>query len=162
MTETIDTAQPEALRLLQWYDEDGFAQGTKAPSKWVLQAAAELRNLHAANVYNSDLCAQALDEVRRLTSALAAAEARNATLTDDAARLDFMCNKPARFIDMEDGGWWRVYEDQAPPEEPHAQWRAIVTKHEQTPRAAIDAAMQTRAAASISTNPAGDAHADTR
>jgi len=46
----MTTRQPEALRLAEWFDEeDGFRQGTKAPHKWVLQAAAELRRLHAVN-----------------------------------------------------------------------------------------------------------------
>ena len=35
----------EATRLVDWYDEDGFKEGTKAPHKWVLQAVAELRRL---------------------------------------------------------------------------------------------------------------------
>lgn len=42
--------QSEALFLLEWFDEEeGFQQGTKAPHKWVLQAAAELRRLHEVN-----------------------------------------------------------------------------------------------------------------
>lgn len=41
---------PEALRLAHWFNEsNGFSQGTKAPHKWVLQANAELRRLHAEN-----------------------------------------------------------------------------------------------------------------
>ncbi len=42
--------QPDALRLADWFDEaNGFNQGTKAPHKWVLQSASELRRLHAVN-----------------------------------------------------------------------------------------------------------------
>ena len=42
--------QTEALRLTEWFDEcDGFAQGTQAPHKWVLQANAELHRLHVEN-----------------------------------------------------------------------------------------------------------------
>lgn len=61
MTETIDTAQPEALRI-----------------------AAALEYCDAS------VARQAINELRRLHSALAAAEARNATLTDDAARYRFL------------------------------------------------------------------------
>ena len=39
----------EATRLVDWYDEDGFKEGTKAPHKWVLQAAEELRRLRDEN-----------------------------------------------------------------------------------------------------------------
>lgn len=42
-------------------------------------AATELRRLHAANVYTSDLCTQALDDVRRLA-------AENEALKADAER----------------------------------------------------------------------------
>ena len=86
MTETIDTAQPEALRLANSLFTAAAGSDAGIYTGTMRAAAQELRRLHAANVYTSDLCAQALDEVRRLTSELAAAEARNATLTDDAAR----------------------------------------------------------------------------
>lgn len=46
MTHT-STEQPEALRLIEWFEESGgFCQGTKAHHKWVLQAEQELRRLH--------------------------------------------------------------------------------------------------------------------
>lgn len=42
------TEQQEALLLSKWYEEEGgFAQGTKAPHKWVLRAESELRRQHA-------------------------------------------------------------------------------------------------------------------
>lgn len=66
MTETIDTAQPEALRLAAWLNEGAWLH-------------MRLGDVEAAG-----------RELRRLHSALAAAEARNATLTDDAARLDWL------------------------------------------------------------------------
>lgn len=68
MTETIDTAQPEALRLADELDEEAgrITQYTNRPGDLLRELAAT--------------------ELRRLHSALAAAEARNATLTDDAAR----------------------------------------------------------------------------
>lgn len=82
MTNPIDTRGAKQLAgALEDYAMTGDAW---APT--LTAAATELRNLHAANIFTSDLCTQALEEVQRLTSALAAAEARNATLTDDAAR----------------------------------------------------------------------------
>lgn len=42
------TEQQEALLLSKWYEEEGgFAQGTKAPHKWVLRAESELRRQNA-------------------------------------------------------------------------------------------------------------------
>ena len=47
-------------------------------------AAEELRRLHAANVYTSDLCTQALDDVRRLS-----AEVGSLKLAEEGAKEAF-------------------------------------------------------------------------
>lgn len=50
LRKAAEIKQPEALRLIKWFDEcDGFAQGTQAPHKWVLQANAELHRLYVEN-----------------------------------------------------------------------------------------------------------------
>jgi len=154
MTETIDTAQPEALRLATLMDAMDY-DDTRA-------AAKELRILEAENqvlrssfdrlgiafnewsdktywvrktVQPQELGKHIADVLRerieRLTSELAAAEARNATLTDDAAR-------------------WRHVRD-----EPYTEEVARVMRYQLNASMdqAIDAA---RAAASISTK--GDGH----
>lgn len=72
MTETIDTAQPEALRIAA-----------------------------ALEYCDSSVARQAINELRRLHSALAAAEARNATLTVDAARYQFLRDGEWRDTDLE-------------------------------------------------------------
>ena len=136
MTETIDTAQPEALRLAAWLNEGAWHQ-------------MRLGDVEAAG-----------RELRRLHSALAAAEARNATLTDEAARLDYL-------IDGEGSRCWVLPVLQGDPSKEGycLQWMDC---HDRitwqkgffaTAREAIDAAIQARAAASISTKE-GDTHAD--
>lgn len=77
MTETIDTAQPEALRLASWLRD---RQSHLGPSRFSLRDP-EVR----AEWDDYDKAAIALES---LHSALAAAEARNATLTDDGARVE--------------------------------------------------------------------------
>lgn len=79
MTETIDTAQPEALRLASWLRD---RQSHLGPSRFSLRDP-EVR----AEWDDYDKAAIALES---LHSALAAAEARNATLTDDAARWQWL------------------------------------------------------------------------
>ena len=54
----------EATRLVDWYDEDGFKEGTKAPHKWVLQAAEELRRLRDENAALRQAIEQAESDIR--------------------------------------------------------------------------------------------------
>lgn len=128
MTETIDTANLRAL-----------AEAVMAANTTTSYAAVP----HIAYRAATDPAV-----ILALLDRLAAAEARNATLTDDAARLD--C--------LEQGGVGSIRLHGATGRESsYLDWGGGLRN--KTLRAAIDAA---RAAASISTNPAGDAHADPR
>lgn len=137
MTETIDTAQPKALRLADWLQSAvaTYPQMSEEEPGGYCQEIDQVMD-------------QAAAELRRLHSALAAAEARNATLTDDAARLDW----------LEQGGIGSIRLHGATGRDSsYLDWGGGLRN--KTLRAAIDAA---RAAASISTNPTGDGHADPR
>lgn len=79
MTETIDTAQPEALRLAHALDGAKLIDDSTEWAETLQAAAAELRRLQNA-------LEMAVSDAQRSWRELAAAEARNATLTDDAAR----------------------------------------------------------------------------
>lgn len=111
----------------------------------------------AALIYCADVKAAADEAIQEASRRLAAAEARNATLTDDAARYRFLRNWTRGVRSVEFG-----CADFAFPKIRVAAgvnvMRGAVCQHLDT---AIDAELA-RAAASISTNPAGDAHADTR
>ena len=61
-------AQPgsvgDVAELLSWFEEaGGFAQGTKAPHKWVLQAEQELRRFAAAPTEAVRMSDQEIDEL---------------------------------------------------------------------------------------------------
>lgn len=123
MTETIDTANLRAL-----------AETVMAANTTTSYAAVP----HIAYRAATDPAA-----ILALLDRLAAAEARNATLTDDAARYRW----------LRDETEWEPFES------------AWLIEHDiyGCPTLAMDVAIDAaRAAASISTNPAGDAHADPR
>lgn len=139
MTETIDTTKFRAL---------------------AEAADAQPYNIHAVAEYRQFLVftlSPRPDKVVALLDRLAAAEARNATLTDDAARLDYL-------IDGEGSRCWVLPVLQGDPSKEGycLQWMDChdrITWQEgffATAREAIDAAIQARAAASISTK--GDGH----
>ncbi len=87
MTETIDTAQPEALRLADLLNRVRVGDSWRSIGGTIAKSAVELRRLHAA---------------------LAAAEARNATLTDDAARYRWL--RDAKSLELTSDGmeWTRA------------------------------------------------------
>lgn len=166
MTETIDTANLRALAEAATSGPWTFIRHTgpstmgehSASDDWTIFGPEERQICYEGgrpSLGDPDYIAAANPAtIIALLDRLAAAEARNATLTDDAARLDFMCNAPIRMIEGNDG-MWRVYEDAAPAEAVAHKWRSIVTRYYPTPREAIDAAIKARAAASISTKGGG-------
>lgn len=115
MTETIDTAQPEALRLAAWLNEGAWHQ-------------MRLGDVEAAG-----------RELRRLHSALAAAEARNATLTREAHENKYRAREferqAERYRELRRGQDWSVIDGIGD------------TLRAEALDEAIDAAIQARAAA---------------
>lgn len=59
----------------------------------------------------------------------------------DAERLDFVCNKPPRYVEYSKNGMYRVYQDHAAPDDECPLWVTMTTKYYATARDAIDAAM---------------------
>lgn len=179
MTETIDKA--EFLRLARaagFYhydmpDVEGQdlgqsleADGRGAVDRLVASLQAHITDrLAAAEARNATLtddAAHADQYAEQLGRELAKATSEIQALTDDAARLDWLRENSCdlRCIDVPTGGgdgdvhWVVVEHYMAKPHE-----REIGRAYSDEPREAIDAAIQARAAASISTKE-GNTHAD--
>lgn len=67
-------------------------------------------------------------------------EAALSKLEADAQRLDFLCNAGKDRFVQEEGGLWRVYQDEADGDQKHQFWQAMHPHHCTTPREAIDMA----------------------
>lgn len=74
-----------------------------------------------------------IGEMQRLAALVAAR---------DRERLNFLCStgKPRRIEHQK--GLWRVYQDEAPAEAEHSDWRAMTYLFHATPDEAIDAAIR--------------------
>lgn len=99
------TEIPEALRLVEWFEEGGgFQQGTKAPHKWVLQAEQELRRLHAESELH-------LQELRSYRITVENREARIAELEAQLAAAQQGVQPVAwlaEYVDQEGNSKWYV------------------------------------------------------
>lgn len=74
----MTTKKPEALRLADKYEVDGFLQDHRfAQNHWCMQAAVELRRLHAANTDCMAWYEEARQEITSLQERLEASQKNN-------------------------------------------------------------------------------------